>query len=303
MASAGRGIAIITDDPGWHGHQLKQSLIKRGFESRFVRLQDCHFELDSSHPQIRIPGFSNLPEAVFVRGVQGGSLDEVVFYLDVLHGLEYAGVPIYNNTRGIERSVDKGMTSYLLKLNNIPTPSSFISSDLHYIYKKIREYINCGKKLVLKPIFGSQGKGLQLLENLSQFIGYEEMHGVMYLQEYVDAGESTGVDYRVFVIGNEVIASMKRRGEGWITNVAQGGQVEGVQLDNQIEQMAIDATRVTGLEYAGVDLIRDKLGQFWVTEVNSVPAWKGLQMTTSKTVVDIIADRFLKHCGLITNDG
>jgi RimK family alpha-L-glutamate ligase len=291
-------IAIITDDPGWHGQQLKQSLQQRGHMSRYVRLQDCHFDLDSDSPHIALPGFTSLPAGVFVRGVPGGSLEEVVYYLDVLHGLEYAGVPIFNNTRGIERSVDKGMTSYLLKLNRIPTPKSFTSSNLHHINKKIREYLAEGKKLVLKPIFGSQGKGLQLLERASQFIDYQEMHGVMYVQEYIDAGERVGVDYRVFVIGDQVIASMKRTGESWITNVAQGGQVESVKLDQTVEQMAIDATRVTELEYAGVDLIRDKQGQFWVTEVNSVPAWKGLQQTTSEAVVDTITNQFLKHCGL-----
>ena len=298
MASVGSDIAIITDDPGWHGQQLKHALHERGYESHFVRLQDCHFDLDSDSPGISLPGFSTLPAGVFVRGVQGGSLEQVVYYLDVLHGLEYAGVPIFNNTSGIERSVDKGMTSYLLKLNGIPTPKTFISSDLHRSNKKIREYLSAGKKLVLKPVFGSQGKGLQLLERASQFIDYQEIHGVMYLQEYVDAGERVGVDYRVFVIGDHVIASMKRTGESWITNVAQGGQVESVKLDRTVEQMAIDATRVTGLEYSGVDLIRDKHGQFWVTEVNSVPACKGLQQTTSEKVADLIADQFLKHCGL-----
>ena len=304
MASVGArsDIAIITDDPGWHGQQLKQSLLVRGYASRFVRLQDCHFDLDSGSdaPGINLPGFSSLPAGVFVRGVPGGSLEQVVYYLDVLHGLEYAGVAVFNNTRAIERSVDKGMTSYLLKLNNIPTPKSFISSDLHHINEKMREYFSKGKKLVVKPIFGSQGKGVQLIENASQLIDYEEMHGVMYVQEFVDAGESVGVDYRVFVIAGQAIASMKRTGESWITNVAQGGRVESVKLDQSVEQMAIDATRVTELEYAGVDLIRDKQGQFWVTEVNSVPAWKGLQQTTSEAVVDTIANQFLRHCGLST---
>ncbi|MFK7794210.1 MAG: RimK family alpha-L-glutamate ligase [Gammaproteobacteria bacterium] len=301
MASAAfsnSDIAIITDDPGWHGQQLTQSLHMRGYKSRFVRLQDCHFDLDSDSPRINLPGFSSLPAGVFVRGVPGGSLEQVVYYLDVLHGLEYAGVPVFNNTRGIERSVDKGMTSYLLKLNGIPTPKSFVSSDLHYINEKIREYMGQGKKLVLKPIFGSQGKGLQLLDQASQLIDYEHMHGVMYLQEYIDAGETVGVDYRVFVIGDQVIACMKRTGESWITNVAQGGHVESVTLDQAVHQMAIDATRVTELEYAGVDLIRDKEGKFWVTEVNSVPAWKGLQQTTSGAVVDTISSQFLSHCGL-----
>jgi len=62
---------------------------------------------------VRIPGFeSSLPDAVFVRGVPGGSLQEVVFYLDILHILKTLGIPVYNNGVAIERSVDKGMTSF-----------------------------------------------------------------------------------------------------------------------------------------------------------------------------------------------
>ncbi len=287
--------AIITDDPGWHGRKIVDALEKRGHPSRFVRLQDCHFDL-SDTAKLVIPGFTSLPAGAFVRGVPGGTLEQVVYYLDVLHALEYSGVPVFNNTRAIERSVDKGMTSFLLRHNNIETPNSLISSDLHYINKKLREGINDGKKFVVKPIFGSQGKGLQLIERCSQWVDFNEIHGVMYIQEFVDAGHDVGVDYRVFVVGNEVVASMKRVGEDWITNVAQGGHVESVNLSEEVEQMALAATKVTHLEYAGVDLIQDDRGKFWVTEVNSVPAWKGLQQTTDIDISEVIVSGFLRHC-------
>lgn len=298
MVNERANIAIITDDPGWHGQHLKQSLSKRGYMPRFVRLQDCHFDLRSDQARINLPGFSELPSAVFVRGVPGGSLEQVIYYLDVLHGLEHLGVPVFNNTRALERSVDKGMTSFLLKSKNIPTPNSIFSSDLHYINNKIHEYIDRGNELVVKPIFGSQGKGVQRISTKSDFIDYSLMHGVMYVQDYIDAGKDVGVDYRVFVVGNEVIASMKRTGESWITNVAQGGKVEAVKLNSDVEQMALDSVKVTGLEYSGVDLIQDKEGRFWVTEVNSVPAWKGLQQTTSINISEVIVDNFLLHSGL-----
>lgn len=298
MAEAFADIAIFTDDPGWHGQQLKQILVKRGYFPQFTRLQDCHFDLSADNVRIQMPGFSGLPKAAFVRGVPGGSLEQVVYYLDVLHGLEHLGVPVFNNTRALERSVDKGMTSFLLKSQNIPTPNSIFSSDLHYINNKIHEFLDCGKEVVVKPIFGSQGKGVQRIRSKADYIDHTFMHGVMYVQEYVDAGLSVGVDYRVFIVNGEIIASMKRTGESWITNVAQGGQVEAVQLDKQVEQMALDAVEATGLNYSGVDLIRDKHDQFWVTEVNSVPAWKGLQKTTSVNLSESIVDGFLSHSKL-----
>ena len=292
-------IAIVTDDPGWHGHQLRNNLIAKGFQAQFVRLQDCHFEITDDDAQIHLPGFSELPSAVFVRGVPGGSLEEVVYYLDVLHGLEELGITVMNNVQCIERSVDKGMTSFLLKKYKINTPNTIYSSDLHYLYKRLREGINAGKEFVLKPVFGSQGKGLQRISTHQQLIDTSEMHGVIYLQEFIDAGFEVGVDYRVFVVGGKVISSMKRTGENWITNVAQGGKVEPVVLDDHILQLAIDAASALNMDYAGVDLMQDQEGIFWVTEINSVPAWKGLQATTEKKIVDAIVDHFLLHSGLI----
>ncbi len=298
MAKDQADIAIVTDDPGWHGQQLKESLTKRGYSASFVRLQDCHFVLTTHQAEIKIPGFQQLPKAVFVRGVPGGSLEQVIYYLDVLHGLEYLGVPVFNNTHAIERSVDKGMTSFLLQRNNIPSPKSIYSSDLHFINNKIHEILDCGKKVVLKPIFGSQGKGVQRICSKSEYIDYSFIHGVMYVQEFIDAGESFGIDYRVFVVGGEIIACMRRTGVDWLTNVAQGAQVEAVELDSRVKDLATKAVKVTDLQYSGVDLICDKQGKFWVTEVNSIPAWKGLQQTTPINLSEVIIDRFLTYSGL-----
>jgi len=274
-------------------------LSAKGFQAEFVRLQDCHFEITDSDATIHLPGFDDLPDAVFVRGVPGGSLEEVVYYLDVLHGLEALGITVMNNVQCIERSVDKGMTSFLLKKYKISTPNTIYSSNLHYIYKRLREGIQAGKEFVLKPVFGSQGKGLQRISSHQQWMDISEMHGVIYLQEFIDAGYEVGVDFRVFVVGGKVISSMKRTGESWITNVAQGGKVEPVALDDKILKLAVDAANALKMDYAGVDLMQDKYGKFWVTEINSVPAWKGLQATTENNIVDAIVDHFLLHSGLI----
>ena len=293
-------IAIITDDPGWHGRQLMESLVARGFEAEFVRLQDCHFNLSGDSASIEMPGFSDLPAAVFVRGVPGGSLEQVIYYLDVLHGLEALGVRVMNNVRCIERSVDKGMTSFILKQHKINTPKTIYSSDVNYIYKKIREGLEAGKEFVLKPVFGSQGKGLQRISQRSQLIDMSLMHGVVYLQEFIDSGSHNGVDYRVFVVADQIIASMKRIGQDWITNVAQGGHVESVEIGVEAEQLAVKAVQALDMDYAGVDLIQDNEGVFWVTEVNSVPAWKGLQATTEYKIVESITAYFIAQSELVS---
>ena len=292
-----RDIAVITDDPGWHGRQLTDALHARGYHPHYVRLQDCHFHNGTARPFLTLAGLKHYPHGVFVRGVPGGNLEKVVYYLDVLHALEAVGVPVVNNVRAIEKSVDKGMTSFLLGQRGIPTPKTIFSSDLHYVRAKLREELANGKKFVLKPLFGSQGKGVQLIRSIGEWVDYSDLRGVLYAQEYINSGHEVGVDFRVFVVGGRVIASMKRIGVDWISNVAQGARVEAISLSAEIERLALDAVNALGMEYAGVDLIQDTQGKFWVTEVNSIPAWKGLQQTTTVSIVSAIIDDFLARCG------
>ena len=102
-------IAIFTDDPGWHGARLRHAFAGRGYSSEYVSLTECKIIVEPEHLPILVPGFEHrLPDAVLVRGVPGGLLEEVVFYLDILHALKELGIPVYNDGRAIERSVDKG---------------------------------------------------------------------------------------------------------------------------------------------------------------------------------------------------
>ncbi|MES9970943.1 MAG: alpha-L-glutamate ligase, partial [Candidatus Thiodiazotropha sp.] len=107
-----RRIAIFTDDPGWHGARLREAFEHHGCSSEFVSLQTCGLHISGAGEGLAIPGFDSLPDGVFVRGVPGGSLEQVVLYLDILHALKHLGVCVYNDGQAIERSVDKGMTSF-----------------------------------------------------------------------------------------------------------------------------------------------------------------------------------------------
>ena len=120
MKASQRKIAIVTDDPGWHGRQLTTSLKEHGFESQYVSLTDCTIEINGEGNEITFPGFDTLPLGIFVRGVPGGSLEQVIFRLDILHGLHMSGVTVYNTPRAIERTVDKPLTSLLLSRAGSP---------------------------------------------------------------------------------------------------------------------------------------------------------------------------------------
>lgn len=293
-------IAIITDDPGWHGKQLCQAFARRGYEGEYVSLTECRLYLESEKPSIYIPGFeSSTPDAVFVRGVPGGSLQEVIFYLDILHALKIMGIPVYNNGKAIEKSVDKGMTSFLLKNAGLKTPATWVLKNREEALSIAEQELNLGNKLISKPLFGSQGEGLRLMEKMTDLFWLTSSHGVYYLQRFINCEGEGYSDIRVFVIFGKVIAAMRRRGKSWLNNVARGAECEEIKLDANISRLAIQATNALAMDYAGVDVMIDNCGQYSVIEVNSIPAWKGLESVCKLTIADLLAEdlivRYLRH--------
>ena len=124
-------VAILTDETGWHTTRLRRALARRGYEGRCADLEDCRFDTSRAGPGIVIPGFGRtLPVAAIVRGIAGGSLEQVTKRLGILHALRELGVPVYNDARAIERSVDKSMTSFLLHRAGIPSPPSCHSNSV-----------------------------------------------------------------------------------------------------------------------------------------------------------------------------
>jgi tetrahydromethanopterin:alpha-L-glutamate ligase len=293
-------IALITDDPGWHGKRLCEAFAARDCDVQLVSLCDCAIDLVSAPEGLHIPGFEDqLPDGVFVRGVPGGTLEQVVLYLDVLHTLEAVGIPVYNDGRAIERSVDKGMTSLLLQRAGIPVPPTWVVSSEERgqcIWEQERA---AGHRLVVKPLFGSQGKGLARLSLQDQLPALADYQGVYYLQRFV---EGQHFDWRIFVINGRAVAGMQRHGRHWINNVAQGATCIPAPQDRQLEGLAEAATAALDMDYAGVDLMRDAGGELQVIEINSIPAWKGLQAACDVDIATCLVDDFhRRYLGLSRN--
>ncbi|MEN9755892.1 MAG: hypothetical protein RL755_79 [Pseudomonadota bacterium] len=290
-------IAIFTDDPGWHGKQLKQAFASLGFQSAFVSLSECCFHLSNQHAlPISIPQFEKtLPLAAFVRGVPGGSLEEVTLYLDFLHGLKILGIPVYNDAHAIERSVDKAMTSFLLHHAKLPTPKTWVLRSRTDALNLARDELAAGNLLISKPLFGSQGEGIRRIEKLTDIPWMTSSHGVYYLQRFIDCIGEGFSDYRVFVINGQAIATMRRRGKSWLNNVAKGASCERVALNLEMNELAINATKLLKMDYAGVDIIEDCHGKLNVIEVNSVPAWKGLESVFDGNIAQLLAQDLINR--------
>jgi len=292
-------IVIFTDDPGWHGSRLREAFACDGYDCVCVSLTECRLVVDTGFPALFIPGFeADLPDAVFVRGVPGGSLEEVVFYLDILHALELSRIPVYNNTRAIERSVDKGMASFLLQKAGVFTPATWVLRDRETALAIAERELLAGRQLLSKPLFGSQGEGIRRIEKMTDLLWLTSSHGIYYLQRFIDCEGSGFSDWRVFVVNGQVIAVMRRRGLFWLNNVARGAQCEAAEPTPQMNKLAIRATAALQMNYAGVDIIRDKEGAMSVIEVNSIPAWKGLETVNDVDIAEILVQDLLVGAGL-----
>ncbi|GAP33938.1 ATP-grasp domain-containing protein [Piscinibacter sakaiensis] len=307
MRACGEGlrVAIMTDESGWHTRQLQQALRARGAEGRCLDLADVRIDTTVADHGLLLPGWGRaLPDAVLVRGIAGGSFEQVTRRLGVLHALAALGVPVYNDARAIERSVDKAMTSLLLHQAGIPTPACWALESPELAQRLVMRESAAGRALVLKPLFGSQGKGLLRVGWVDgAHVPLPPLDGaygqVAYLQRLLPPpADRPGFDWRVLVVGGRARAAMRRQGRGWIHNVAQGARVRAQPLDAgegpALARCAEAAAAALGLDYAGVDLMPAESGPV-VIEVNGVAAWQGLQRACRVPVAPWLVDDLLQR--------
>lgn len=296
MRGAGSGMKVLVlGAGGWHWERLARAAHKLALPIGRLGFAGLRFD-GTARFGLRLGAGEEPPAAVLVRFVPGGSFEQVTRRLGLLHALEALSVPVINAARAIERCVDKSATSFFLQRAGLPTPPSWTVERLEEAGAIVEAEAAAGFELVYKPLFGAQGKGLRRLRAPTDLPNEEESAGVWYLQRYVPP-EGGDRDFRVFVIDGEPVAAMARHGTSWITNVHQGGRPAPVSVEGPLGELAVAAARAVGAFYAGVDLVEERgTGRLLVLEVNSQPAWQGLQAVTSldiaETLLAAIARRF-----------
>jgi RimK family alpha-L-glutamate ligase len=284
-------VILLTEGLDWHARALLAGFEAAGAAVTPIRLGDCAFSTTAPGGLV-FPGFSGLPNAVLVRVVGDGSFEEVTRRLGILHALAALGVPVWNEARAIERCVDKSMASFLVAAAGLPTPPSWAVEGLEAARALVAREAPAGA-LVLKPLFGSQGRGLRLVAGPEDLPPAEAVGGVYYLQRYIRSAGPEFSDHRLLVIDGAVVAAMTRRASGWITNVRQGGRPERFVPEPALAELAVAAAACVGAAYAGVDVLRDADGRALVLEVNSMPAWQGLQRVTEANIAARLARALL----------
>lgn len=279
------GLATRTQR-NWTSNELIEAMKKRDVEPLCIQLPSLTARVGHS-PIASTSGTDILKElsALIVRPIGRGSLEEILFRMDLLYRLERKGLYIVNPPKSIERAVDKYYALSLLEEANIPVPRTIVTESPREALKAFREL---GGDVVLKPITGSRGIGSTRITDVDVaeriFRALSIHHGVFYLQEFISHGFS---DVRAFVLGNTVLASMRRVAEGWKTNVSQGATPVSIELDEEQRELAVKSAETVGCPVAGVDILESSQGPK-ILEVNSQPGWKGLQTVTTVRIAEEI---------------
>jgi RimK family alpha-L-glutamate ligase len=283
-------IGILSSQLGWHARALHEALLERHVTPLFFPITRLAARIGGrAHLEVHQERLEDC-QALLVRTIPIGSLEQIIFRMDALHRLEDLGIRVLNPPSSIERTVDKYYTSYLLADAGIPTPRTFITEDFEQAMLAFQEMGD----VIVKPLFGSEGKGMLRVTDEDTayrlFRHLELCRYIFYLQQYIPHADQ---DIRAFVIGGRVVAAMRRRGNGWKTNYSKGAQVEPLQLSDELQELSVRAARLVGTEYAGVDLLPAEDGCLHVLEVNSIPGWRGLRKTTSADIAGLIVEHVL----------
>ena len=259
---------------------------KLGHNIRVVDYMRCYMNITSRKPTI------------FYGGESLGKVDAVIprigasntFYgTAVVKQFEMMNSYCVNTSDAIANSRDKLRSLQILAEAGINMPVTGFASHTKDIEGVIESVGST--PLIMKLLQGTQGQGIVLAETRkaaeSVMSAFRQLDADIMVQEFIK--ESAGEDIRAFVVGNKVVASMKRTApEGeFRSNVHRGGTMEKVQLTVEEEEMSVNASKILGLSIAGVDLMRSNRGPL-ILEVNSSPGLQGIESCSSIDVAEKI---------------
>lgn len=225
-------------------------------------------------------------DAVLLRTMPAGSLEQIIFRMDLIQRLAIKGVPVFNPPGAVEAAVDKYLALARIHAAGLPIPPTIACQRLS---DALLAFDQLGGDVVIKPLFGSEGFGMTRVSDADTaarvFAALERINAVIYLQRFVP---HDGSDFRFFVLGDRVLAAMRRRnGTDWRTNVARGGRGETIVPEQVLCDLALRAAAACGAVIAGVDVVIDPEHGPLVLEVNAVPGWRELARVTG---VDVAAE-------------
>lgn len=287
-------IGILSQNENLYStRRLREAIEQRGHEAVIINTLRCYMNINSIKPSIHYDGQELVDFDAIIPRIGA----DITFYgCSVVRQFEMMDVFTLNQSIAITRSRDKLRSLQLLSRRGVGMPITGFASkpdDVPDLIKMVG-----GAPLVIKLLEGTQGIGVVLAETtkaaesvIEAFMG---LKANIMIQEFIE--EAGGADIRCFVVGDKVIASMKRQaadGE-FRSNLHRGGSATLIKITPEERKTAIMAAKAMGLSVAGVDLLRSKRGPL-VMEVNSSPGLEGIEGATGKDIAGIIVEHIEKN--------
>lgn len=300
-------IGVLGNEGSWYVAELQRAGSERGHE--VVRLEfprivaACGMSASEERRHVSCPSLTlalsqgergldtdlSQLDAVIIRTMPPGSLEQVVYRMDALGQLEARGVTVLNPPKSVECAVDKYLTTARLEAAGLPVPPTIVCENSE---AALAAFERLHGDVVVKPIFGSEGRGILRVSDpdlaLRTFRTLERLGAVLYLQQFVD---HAGFDVRVLVLEGRVLGGMRRVAEGdFRTNVSRDGRGEPHSVTDREAEWALRAAAATGACFAGIDLLYDRAGRGFVIEVNAVPGWQAFRKVTGIDVAAVLVE-------------
>jgi ribosomal protein S6--L-glutamate ligase len=290
-------IAILSQDASLYStKRLKEAGESQGYNMRVINYLRCYMNITSHKPTVV---YNSKPLENFDAIIPRIAASRTFYGTAVVRQFEVMGVFSANESQAISRSRDKLRCLQILAREGIGLPVTGFAHDTQDI-DGLLETVG-GAPVVIKLLEGTQGIGVVLAEThqaaKSVIEAFRGLDANILVQEFIK--ESAGADLRCFVIGNKVVAAMKRQGcaEEFRSNLHRGGKAEKVKLTPEERSTAVRAVKAMGLRVAGVDLLRSHHGSV-VIEVNSSPGLEGIEQATGIDVAGKIIEFVAKSASL-----
>ncbi len=299
-------IGILASEGSWYYRDLERAALARGhacrrleFERLVARVGKADFglpifdfglkdedalESSSSNRKSKIENPKSL-DLLLVRTMPPGSLEQVVFRMDVLGRLAAAGTKVINSPKSLECAIDKYLTTAKLHEAGLPVPDTIVCE---HEDDALAAFHQLGGDVVVKPLFGAEGRGIVRVSDPDlahrTFRTLMRLSAVLYLQRFID---HEGFDVRVLVLEGQPLGAIRRRSPNdFRTNVSRNAVAEPHEATAREIDFALQAASVTGAFIAGIDLLYDRAGNCYVIEVNAVPGWQAFAKVTGIDVAE-----------------
>lgn len=274
-------LGILSRPESWYARDLSRAALARGHQVLVAPFEQLR-------AVIGLPGVADYAvgeqslldcQAIIVRTMPPGSLEQVIFRMDALAQLEARGITLLNPPKGVEAAVDKYVTTARLAAAGLPVPETVTCETAQ---QALSLFEQLGGDVVVKPLFGSEGRGIVRVSDpdlaLRTFRTIERTQSILYLQRYID---HPGSDIRVMVLNGRVLGAMRRSSpDDFRVNVSRSGSAEPLEVTPEMADWALRAAAAVGTPLAGVDLLYDRAGRGYVIEVNGVPGWQAFRRVT-----------------------